>query len=115
SAARTGIPLPKATAALTVAVLGSPWASKLIGLRKAIDFAELDWTRPGRVHVPTLVIHSVGDLTIPISATRRFIEAGAPLVELHETRRAPHTREYNEDPEGFTQAVSTWLTRVLVA
>lgn len=47
--------------------------------------------------MPTLVINAIGDLTILISATRRFVEAGAPLVELHETRRAPHTHEYNED------------------
>ncbi|SJN44063.1 Secreted protein [Microbacterium esteraromaticum] len=115
SAERMGIPLPAAASAFIAGVLRSPLTSWLTGLRRPVDFAELDWTRPRRVHVPTLVIHSVGDLTIPISATRRFVEAGAPLVELHETRRAPHTREYNEDPEGVTLAVSTWLTRVLVA
>ena len=115
SAKRMGIPLPAAVTAFTSAVLRSRLTSWLTGLRQPIDFEELDWTRPGRVHVPTLVIHSVGDLTIPISATRRFVDAGAPLVELHETRRAPHTREYNEDRDGFTGAVTGWLTRVLVA
>lgn len=115
SARRMGIPLPAAATAFTSGVLRSPLTSWVAGLRRPVDFVELDWTRPGRVHVPTLVIHSIGDLTMPISATRKFVDAGAPHVELYETLRAPHTREYNEDPEGFTRAVSAWLSRVLVS
>lgn len=113
SAKRMGIPLPGPLTAYTDAFLSSPIFCRLAGLRKPIDFDRLDWTKTRRVSKPTLVIHSVGDLTVPLDASRKFAQTAPDLIELHETKRAPHTREYNVDPEGFTKAIQAWSTRLL--
>lgn len=109
SARRMGIPAAGALTALCVLLLSSPLGCRLAGLRAPIDFAQVDWTRAARVRVPTLVLHSAGDLTSPLASTRRFVASNDSYVELAELRRAAHTREFNVDPEGFQDAISQWV------
>ncbi|MGW9159316.1 alpha/beta hydrolase family protein [Microbacterium sp. NPDC055665] len=113
SARRMGIPAPRALTALCVLLLSSRIGCRLAGVRAPINFPSIDWTRAARVGVPTLVIHSAGDMTSPLEATRRFLQANDPWVELVELRRAPHTREYNVDPEGFRAAALEWVRRLV--
>lgn len=113
SAQRMRIPFPQALARYAAWFLRNPLLSRLTGLGAPIDFAELNWTKPGRVHVPTLAIHSTGDLTIPITATRRFVNGNAKLASLHEATRAPHTWEFNVDVDGIGSVARSWVSSLL--
>lgn len=113
SAQRMRIPFPQALARYAAWFLRNPLLSRLTGLRAPIDFAELNWTTPGRVHVPTLAIHSTGDLTIPITATRRFVNGNTDLASLHEATRAPHTWEFNVDVDGIGSVARSWVSSLM--
>lgn len=101
--------LPVIASYLTVAALKSPYVSRLIGMPAPVDVDELDWSKPGRVLHPTLVIHSRGDDVIPFSHSRRFFEAHSGLVRLVETTPAPHGREADVDPTTFRSAIQAHL------
>lgn len=104
--------LPRFVGAAAIGFLASPLLRRFVGLSRPIDFNALDWTRPGAVSIPTLVIHSPGDDEIPIELSRDFAAAHADAVRLVETRSAPHGWEPNVDPEGFAGAIGTWFTRI---
>ncbi|WP_344097308.1 alpha/beta hydrolase family protein [Microbacterium deminutum] len=95
------------TRAITWA-LGSPVASRLIGLPAPIDFDQLDWVNSFELAVPTLVIHSKGDEEIPFELTDDFA-SGHATVTLIETSAAPHGWELNVDRERAMSALSSWL------
>lgn len=101
--------LPPAAAALGELTLTHPWLSKVAGLAAPADFDSLDWTIPGRLGTPTLVIHSRGDRTVPYELTERFKAAGGELVTLHEASGADHSWEFNVDPDGFIDVAKAWL------
>lgn len=84
--------------------------SRRVGLPEPIDFAQLDWTRPERLTVPALVLHSAGDREVPLSCSVLFAMANPALVRLIELRPAEHGWEYNVDPRGFTDAVVEFLS-----
>lgn len=89
-------------------VLGSPVASRLMGLPAPLDFDRLDWSQAESISVPTLVLHSQGDEEIPLELTREFA-AAHPNVTLVETAAAPHGWEANVDPEIFQSTLTSWL------
>jgi pimeloyl-ACP methyl ester carboxylesterase len=101
--------LPRFVADAAIAFMSAPLLSRLVGLSTPIDFDALDWTRPGAVTVPTLVIHSRGDDEIPFRLSQAFAEAHPGVVTLTETRAAPHGWEPNVDPSGFSAAMDSWL------
>jgi len=101
--------LPGFVASAAMRTLYDELGSSRVGLPEPIDFAQLDWTRPDRLRVPTLVIHSAGDREVPLSASVMFAMANPSLVRLIETPPAEHTWEYNVDPQGFTETVVEFL------
>ncbi|MGN7187542.1 alpha/beta hydrolase family protein [Microbacterium enclense] len=113
SAQRMGIPFPQTLGQYAAWYLHNRVLCRLTGLTRPIDFDVLNWTTPGRVHSPTLVIHSDGDLTIPIAATRRFADANRGHVTLHETTRAAHTWEFNVDREAASRTARAWVEALL--
>lgn len=108
-AAAGRVPLPGAAAWIACAALGHPLLSRLAGMSAPVDLDELDWTRPGRLAVPTLVVHSRADRTVPFDSTERFAAANPGLVEVQEAPAADHSWEYNVAPEWFTETVRAWL------
>lgn len=91
--------------------LSSPSASRATGLAEPLDFDRLDWSRPGAVNIPTLVIHSMGDDEIPGELSREFAAAHPDFVTLVETQPAPHGWEANVDPLTFYGALEGWLVK----
>lgn len=67
--------LPPVVGTAAIGFLGSRFWSRLAGLGAPIDFDALDWTRPGAVTVPTLVVHSRGDQEIPFELSVDFVAA----------------------------------------
>lgn len=104
--------LPATAGLLGHLMLSNRALSQLAGLTTPANFQELDWTIPGRLSIPTLVIHSPGDRTVPFSITKKFVEAGGDRVTLYTAPDADHSWEYNVDPDGFDAAIGSWLTTV---
>lgn len=101
--------LPGFIAGWVIWALSSPVASRYAGLLEPLDFARLDWTTPGALTIPTLVLHSEGDDEIPGSLSREFAAAHPSLVTLVETKPAPHGWEANVDPDAFYRSVTERL------
>lgn len=102
--------LPAAAGHLGQLMLSNRRLSQLAGLTTPVNFEDLDWTVPGRLSIPALVIHSPGDRTVPFSITNKFVDAGGDKVTLYTAPDAGHSWEYNVDPEGFDAAIASWLT-----
>lgn len=101
--------VPRLAATLTLGFMSTRLLSRIAGLRQPIDFGALDWTRPGVVTVPTVVIHSDGDAEIPVALSREFAGAHPGVVSLIQTKTAPHGWEANVDPAGFQEAMRSTL------
>ncbi|MDN4598545.1 alpha/beta fold hydrolase [Leifsonia sp. F6_8S_P_1A] len=102
--------LPRWIAGAALRTLSDERNATRVGLPAPIDFAQLDWTRPDRLTVPALVIHSAGDRLVPLKCSVLFAMANPSLVRLIELQPAEHGWEYNIDPEGFTDAVVEFLS-----
>nr|WP_179454012.1 alpha/beta fold hydrolase [Leifsonia soli] len=106
-AAERGLPRWAGTAAIRA--LSDPRRSTRLGLPEPIDFERLDWSRPGRLPVPTLVIHSEGDRQVPLASSVLLAMANPRTVRLVELSPADHCWEYNVDPAAFNRAVIDFL------
>lgn len=93
--------------------LGSPLSRRATGLQEPIDTSSLDWISNGAdLDVPTLVLHSAGDRSVPIALSREFTDTHKALVELVELPPSPHTLEWNRSPERWEGTFSDWLHRL---
>lgn len=104
--------LPALAAHVTAAALNSRAMSRLVGMPVPVDVDDLEWSKPGRLSHPTLVIHSRGDDVIPFAHSERFAEAHRSLVRLVETRSAPHGQEADLDPATFRSAIHSHLASI---
>lgn len=93
-----------------IRVLGSQHLRWVTGLGDSIDFDSLDWTRnAGELRVPTILLHSPQDRSVPIAISRAFAAAHWAWVDLVELPSAPHTLEWNRSPGLADGAVSAWI------
>lgn len=104
--------LPRFFATAMMALMKTPVACRIFGLAHPLDVDRLDWTRPGSVAVPTVVVHSDGDDEIPFGLSKAFAEAHPETVRLVQTQTAPHGWEANVDPTAFEATVRAALTRI---
>lgn len=79
-----------------------PW------FRGPLRLDSLQWPVDEPLGIQTLILHSGGDQTNPLEATRRFADLhdDASLIELPD---APHTLEWNANEHAAVVAVSTFL------
>ncbi|MFH9554381.1 alpha/beta hydrolase [Streptomyces sp. NPDC017435] len=68
---------------------------------------------PGRLKVPTLVLHGPDDAVAPWSASRRLAARRPELVTLHTVRHAPHGAMWNPDPAAYEEALRRFLTPLM--
>jgi uncharacterized protein len=117
-------PATNSTATLTVAAQNAgipaffagvvPWVlsvgplARLSGLDEAIDYSAVDWTQPGRLKVPALLIHSDGDTDVPAEFTRQFAARNPGYTTTEIFDAVPHQLEWNTAPEKFEQTVVAW-------
>jgi pimeloyl-ACP methyl ester carboxylesterase len=101
--------LPGWVATRAIRLLSDPRRCARAGLTAPIDFARLDWTRPERLTVPALVLHSAGDRDVPLTSSVLFALANPRLVRLVELPRAQHGWEFNVDPAAFNRAMIEFL------
>ncbi|WP_104190939.1 S9 family peptidase [Cryobacterium sp. Y82] len=108
---RARVPAPVTRLALHA--LESPSWRRVTGLQEPIRLGDLNWIDNGfDLEVPTLVLHSFGDLSVPIALSRAFADAHTGLVELVTLPPAPHTLEWNRSPHLWESALSEWLHRI---
>lgn len=86
--------------------------SAILHLPEPLRLDELDFTVPGAVNCPTLVIHTKGDPVAPYSASERMKHASSALVTLEGIEGAHHALEWNENSDRFSQFVADWLTHI---
>lgn len=105
--------VPALVTRLALGALESPLWRRATGLQESMHLLDLDWIDNGSdLNVPTLVLHSFGDLSVPIALSRAFADAHTGLVELVTLPAAPHTLEWNRSPHRWESALSDWLYRV---
>ncbi|TFC75896.1 alpha/beta fold hydrolase [Cryobacterium sp. TMS1-20-1] len=105
---RARVPAP--VTRLALGALGSSLWRRATGLQESMRLSDLNWINNGRdLNVPTLVLHSSGDRSVPITLSQAFADAHTELVELVTLPPAPHTLEWNRSPHLWEDALSDWL------
>lgn len=89
--------------------------ARFAGRRIGIDFDRFDLlAHPPVVRPPTLMIHTVGDTSVPVQPTRALAAAapalGWPMTYV-EVPDAEHTAAWNADPAAYEDAVTRFLAR----
>lgn len=100
-------PLPD----LAMRALSWPLTARLSGAEEAIPFDRLDMVaRADELSVPMLVLHSDDDGFVPADASHALAEARPDLVTMPRFTVARHTKLWNYDQAGWTQAITDWVT-----
>ncbi len=102
--------LPTPIARLVLEMITQPWARPFTGLDTPLDLKRMDWvTRAAELDVPVLLIHSKDDEFVPIEPSLSLAKVRADLVTMPEYDRAMHTKEWNVDPERWSDDVANFL------
>ncbi|MFF6998712.1 alpha/beta hydrolase family protein [Streptomyces sp. NPDC008313] len=68
---------------------------------------------PGRLGVPTLLLHGPGDTVAPWGPSRRLARLRPDLVTLHTVADAPHAAMWNADPARYEETLRRFLTPLM--
>lgn len=68
---------------------------------------------PGRLHVPTLIVHGPDDVLAPWYPSRELAARRPELVTLHTVSDAPHGAMWNADPTGYEETLRRFLTPLM--
>lgn len=102
--------IPLRIGQLGVQMITHPALSTLTGLKEPISLQQISWPhRAGDITVPTLIMHSVDDTYVPYQPSQTLSEL-SPLVDFVPFEKAPHTREWNVDPQLWFDTVTGWLS-----
>jgi alpha-beta hydrolase superfamily lysophospholipase len=113
-AVRAGV--PAIGAGLVMCLLQAPPFARMLGLEEPIDFDALEWVDvPNRVAVPTLVLHSYTDQEVPWEISAAFQRANPDTVTLIPLPEAHHTQEWNASPCTFSNELTAWVSKTILA
>ncbi|MGN7950011.1 alpha/beta hydrolase family protein [Microbacterium sp. 22215] len=99
-------PLPD----LAMSALSLPLTARLSGADDAIPFDRLDMVaRAEELSVPILILHSDDDGFVPADASHALQEARPDLVTMPPFSGARHTKLWNYDQAGWSDAITEWL------
>ncbi|MBC7590286.1 MAG: alpha/beta fold hydrolase [Salinibacterium sp.] len=102
--------LPRPVRLAMFSLLSQKWARVLTGQADPIDFGRLDLvSRAQELGLPVLVLHSVDDGYVPVTASRALAAARPDIVTFEEFDTARHTRLWNYDPVRWSTAIRLWL------
>jgi pimeloyl-ACP methyl ester carboxylesterase len=103
--------IPGPIGSLSRALIGHPWARRLVGVHEPIDVALTNWeNRAGELRHRTLLIHSLDDEFVPAGPSVSLAAKRPDLVRFEPWRTARHTKEWNVDPERWDAVVRAFLT-----
>lgn len=113
-AVRAGV--PAIGAGLVMCLLQARPFARMLGLEEPIDFDALEWVDvPNRVAVPTLVLHSYTDQEVPWEISAAFQRANPDTVTLIPVPEAHHTQEWNASPCTFSNELTAWVSKTILA
>jgi alpha-beta hydrolase superfamily lysophospholipase len=99
-------PLPD----LAMSALSVPLTARLSGAENAISFDSLDIVaRADELTVPILILHSDDDGFVPADASHALQQARPDLVTMPTFSGARHTKIWNYDQIGWSDAITGWL------
>jgi len=99
-------PLPD----LAMSALSVPLTARLSGADDAIPFDRLDMVaRAEELAVPILILHSDDDGFVPADASHALQQARPDLVTMPRFTVARHTKLWNYDQAGWSDAITGWL------
>ncbi|KNY06962.1 alpha/beta hydrolase [Microbacterium sp. GCS4] len=99
-------PLPD----LAMGALSVPLTARLSGAEDAIPFDRLDMVaRAEELAVPILILHSDDDGFVPADASHALQEARPDIVTMPRFSVARHTKLWNYDQAGWSDAITGWL------
>jgi alpha-beta hydrolase superfamily lysophospholipase len=102
--------LPVAIARGAMHVMGSKWGRLLTGQSAPIDFARLNFVaRADELVLPILLLHSDDDGFVPVTGSRTLARSRPDIVTFVPFTVARHTKLFNYDPEGWSDAIRNWL------
>jgi uncharacterized protein len=102
--------VPAFLAELGVGVLSTPCLSWLAGVDRALRRLPLNVEET--VQLPALLMHSRGDESLPFDLVQEFHHHSGGRTSFAEFPPAPHTMEWNSDPEMFTDEIDRWLRSI---
>ncbi len=104
--------VPEPVLALSRAMMGKVWGTRIVGVRDPLDVARTDWvTRCDELRHPILIVHSALDDFVPIGPARVLAEKRPDLVTLQEWADGGHCREWNVDPVRWDELVGRFIAR----
>ncbi|MEX0158404.1 MULTISPECIES: alpha/beta hydrolase family protein [unclassified Microbacterium] len=99
-------PLPD----LAMSALSVPLTARLSGAENAISFDSLDIVaRADELTVPILILHSDDDGFVPADASHALQQTRPDLVTMPAFSGARHTKIWNYDQIGWSDAITGWL------
>jgi alpha-beta hydrolase superfamily lysophospholipase len=102
--------LPRIVRTGIMGLLTKRWAALLTGQSSPIDLTRLDIvSRAGELHTPILLLHSVDDGYVPVTASKALAAARPDIVTYEEFTTARHTKLWNFDRKRFDGAIRRWL------
>ncbi|MBK4346741.1 alpha/beta fold hydrolase [Lacisediminihabitans sp. G11-30] len=102
--------LPTPISSAVLALIGKPWGRRLTGQGRAIDLPRLDFVaRAPELNLPILLMHSVDDGFVPVTASRALAEERPDIVDFEAFTGAAHCKLWNYDRPRWTMAIRDWL------
>ena len=102
--------LPRPVRLGVLTLLSRRWSRQLTGQAHPINFGRLDFVRrAAELRVPILLLHSVDDGYVPVTASLALAAARPDIVTFEEFHTARHTRLWNYDPDRWNSAIRRWL------
>ncbi|MCT1829011.1 alpha/beta hydrolase family protein [Brevibacterium luteolum] len=102
--------LPTPIARLTLDMITRPWARRITGLETPLDLDRMDWlTRAAELDKPLLLIHSESDEFVPTGPSHALANVRRDLVTMPSYTKGRHTKEWNTDPERWSDDVANFL------
>ena len=96
-------------AELAMTVLSSPMTARWGGADEAISFDRLDMlARAEELDIPILILHSDDDGFVPADESHALAEARPDIVTMPHFSGARHTKLWNYDQTGWTDAITGW-------
>ena len=104
--------VPGPVLALSRAMMGKVWGTRLVGVHDPVDVALTDWVRRAdELTHDLLLIHSAQDDFVPIGPSRALAEARPDLVTFEEWPDGGHCAEWNVDPQRWERVVGEFIAR----
>jgi len=101
--------LPSSAGAIAMPWLMKEPLARIVGLPIGLPLDDFNWvTRAHELEVPTLILHSTSDDSVPFASSKRLRDLRPELVTL-EAFDAGHTLNWNSDRDRWRTTAAGWL------